>query len=118
MIDRVIQNNQPLFQVVFVGSIVTLVAAALTGVSQLDGADRWILTATAVVYVVGAIVPTVTINVPLNNQVQACDVGHTDAADLATLRQTFEARWNRWNIVRTVVSVATALVLLILLLRT
>jgi uncharacterized membrane protein len=117
VIDRVIQNNQPLFLLVFAGSVVTVVAAAVAGVSQLDGADRWILAATAAAYALGAILPTVTINVPLNNRVQACEVATTDAADLATLRQTFEARWNRWNVVRTVVSIATALVLLVLLLR-
>ncbi|RAY15528.1 DUF1772 domain-containing protein [Actinomadura craniellae] len=45
------------------------------------------------------------VNVPLNNQIDAAgDPGKI--ADLAAVRAGFEARWVRWNIVRTATAVA------------
>src|SRR6187551_2026856 len=46
-IDRVIQNKQPLFMSVWVGSVLALVAAAGLGVSVLSGADRLLIIAAA-----------------------------------------------------------------------
>ena len=46
-----------------------------------------------------------TVNVPLNNQLNAA--GAPDRiADLAAVRERFEATWVRWNVVRTVASTA------------
>lgn len=38
VMDRVIQNNQPLFALVWVGSVVALGTSAVLGIGQLDGA--------------------------------------------------------------------------------
>ena len=73
-IDRVIQNNQPAFMVVWVGSIVTLVATCLTGFRQVAGTEQMLLVAAAAVYLLGVQLPTLVVNVPLNNQVQALDI--------------------------------------------
>ena len=44
VIDRVIQRNQPLFVLVWVGSVPALIAAAALGIWALSGADgRWLL---------------------------------------------------------------------------
>ena len=40
VIDRVIQNNQPLFMFVWVGSVLSLIAAAVSGLWVLSEADR------------------------------------------------------------------------------
>ncbi len=40
VIDGVIQNNQPMFLIVWVGSMPVLLAAAVVGVWALNGADR------------------------------------------------------------------------------
>ena len=37
LIDRVIQNNQPIFMLVWIGSVVVLVASAVLGIWQLYG---------------------------------------------------------------------------------
>ncbi|NJP34833.1 anthrone oxygenase family protein [Micromonospora thermarum] len=48
---------------------------------------------------------TMRINVPLNNQLDAA--GPVDRiGDLAAVRERFEGRWVRWNLVRTAASVA------------
>src|ERR671919_209370 len=40
VIDRVIQNNQPLFVLVWVGSVLAMIAAAVLGLLTLAGVDR------------------------------------------------------------------------------
>ncbi|GAB5517100.1 MAG: DUF1772 domain-containing protein [Rhodopirellula baltica] len=117
VIDGVIQDNQPFFMFVWIGSAIAIVVAAVIGFSQIDGADRTLLIAAAVVYLLGVQLPTVRINIPLNNKIQAIDVEQKDDQELLAARADFEAQWNRWNVFRTVVSITIALSLHVLLLR-
>jgi uncharacterized membrane protein len=64
VMDRVIQNNQPIFMLVWVGSVVVLIASDVLGVGQLDGINRFLLLFTALAYLLGIQLPTITINVP------------------------------------------------------
>ena len=50
VIDRVIQNNQPLFMFAWVGSVLSLIAAAVSGLWALGGADRLLLIVATLVY--------------------------------------------------------------------
>ncbi|WP_430451834.1 anthrone oxygenase family protein [Rhodopirellula europaea] len=102
---------------VWVGSVAAIIVAAVIGFSQIDGANRAILIAAAVVYLLGVQLPTVRINIPLNNKIQAIDVEQKDDQELLVARGEFEDKWNRWNVFRTVVSIAIALSLHVLLLR-
>ena len=117
VIDRVIQNSQPLFILVWAGSAVTLLLTAVLGFSRLDGLDRALLLAAAIVYILGVQLPTVTINVPLNNQLQTLDLAAMNDGALAEARADFEPRWNRWNQIRTVLATLTSALLLFLILR-
>ena len=112
-----IQNNQPVFLLVWVGSIVTLIASGAYGVLQLEGADRWLLIVAVVVYLLGVQLPTITQNVPLNNQLQTLDLATLDESAVATARVAFEAPWNRWNVLRTVLATVTTALLIVVLLR-
>ena len=67
-IDRVIQNNQPVFILVWLGSVVTLVASVFLSNSQLEGIDWLLIIAATIFYLLGVQLPTATINVPLNNR--------------------------------------------------
>ena len=117
VIDRVIQNNQPVFLLVWVGSAIALLASAALGFRQLDGTGRLLMTGAVLVYLLGVQLPTVTINVPLNNRVQALDVDGMDEAAQQAARRDFESRWNYWNSVRTVLACLVSVLLFILLLR-
>lgn len=114
-IDGIIQNRQPVFMMVWLGSAVALLAAAVSGSGQLDPPGRWLLYGATAAYLLGVQVPTMTVNVPLNNGLQSVDVEGIDTAGLAAARQRFESRWNRWNVIRTVVSCLVCLVCLVLL---
>lgn len=117
VVDGVIQSNQPLFLVVWAGSIVALLAAAVVGFGSLGGVDLTLLLAATLLYLFGVQLPTAAVNVPLNNGLQAVDVSTSDEAQLRAARARFEPRWNRWNVARTVVATLTAAMLMVLLLR-
>jgi uncharacterized membrane protein len=102
VMDRVIQENEPRFFLVWVGSVVALVAAVILGIGALSGVDRLLLVGAAAVYLLGVQGPTVLVNVPLNNRLQALDLDDLDAAALRSEREAFERRWTSWNAVRTV----------------
>jgi len=57
VMDRVIQNNQPIFVLVWVGSVVALVTSAVLGIGQLDGAGRLLIIFAALAYLFGVQLP-------------------------------------------------------------
>ena len=115
--DRVIQNNQPIFMLVWVGSAVVLLASTVLGIWQLEGIDRILLVIACVIYFFGVQLPTVAINVPLNNQLQSQDLNTMSEPALLETTRRFESRWLRWNAIRTVLAMLTTALLLVLLTR-
>src|ERR671911_1165232 len=92
------------FFVIFFGA---LVFTALAGVLHLHADWRGVLPwiAAALVLYAASLVITIGFNVPLNNELAgAGDADHI--ADLAAVRERFEASWVRWNIARAVASSA------------
>jgi uncharacterized membrane protein len=116
VIDGVIQDQQPLFLCVWVGSVLALVAAAVLGLGALRGAERLLIIVAALVYLLCVQLPTVTINIPLNNTLQKLDLGTMNEAARRHARQDFEPRWNRWNVFRAVCASVVSLLLALLLL--
>ena len=116
-IDRVIRNSQPLFVVMWVGSVLCLIAAGVSGLWALGSADRWLLIVAAVAYLLGVQLPTVTINIPLNNELQKLDPSTMSETTRKHARDGFESRWNRWNAIRTACASLTSILMLILLFR-
>ena len=114
-IDRVIQNSQPLFVIVWVGSVLAVIAAAVLGMWALSGADRFLIIGAALLYLLCVQLPTVTINVPMNNELQKLDPDSMNDTTRKRAREAFEPRWNRWNAIRTVCASVTSIVLMLLL---
>lgn len=117
VMDRVIQDQQPVFMLVWIGSVVTLLLGLGLSFQQPDGVIRLLLVIAAALYLFGVQAPTATINIPLNNDIQTVDVAAVDEARHAEVRQRFEPRWNRWNSIRTAFATVTMLVLLVALTR-
>jgi uncharacterized membrane protein len=117
VIDRVIQNGQPIFMFVWAGSALAVVAAAGLGLRALHGADRALLMLAAFLYLVGVQLPTLAINIPLNNQLQRLDAATMSESTRKHARDEFEPRWNRWNSIRTACAGVTSMLLTLLLLR-
>jgi uncharacterized membrane protein len=117
VIDRVIQNSQPLFLLVWVGSVLAVIAAAALGVWSIGGLDRVLVIVAAVAYVLGVQMPTAMVNIPMNDRLQRLDVATMTDAARRDSRQTFEPRWNQWNGFRVFVAVLVSALLLVVLLR-
>jgi uncharacterized membrane protein len=102
-IDRAIIN--PWFMAGgFLGALVFTGLATLLHLGQDQRSVLpWVLV--ALVLYLAVFVTTLAVHVPLNNGIKAA--GDLDRiADLAAARQRFdEATWNRWNVVRAVMSV-------------
>jgi uncharacterized membrane protein len=101
-IDRAIIN--PLFIPTFLGALILTGTAAALFVGDDEG-SVWPWVAIALVLYLAAFVITMRVHVPLNNEIKAA--GDPDRiADLAAVRERFEDRWVRWNIIRAVVCTA------------
>lgn len=111
--DRVIQRNQPLFVLTWAGSVVSLLAATVVGVAGGRGSVPLLLVAATVLYLVGVQLPTMLVNVPLNNRLQATDLDAADPGEVGVLRAAYEGRWGVWNRVRSAVSLVVVLLLLV-----
>jgi uncharacterized membrane protein len=117
VMDRVIQNNQPIFLLVWGGSVLVLIITIILSFGQPDGAGNLFIIISAVVYLIGVQFPTIAINVPLNNKLQALDVNTMNESEQKSSRTDFEPRWNRWNTIRMVLSCLTSALLIIQLFR-
>ena len=116
-IDGVIQRGQPLFGLVWLGSVLALVAGLALGVGQVAGLEKMLLAIAGGVYLLGVQLPTFLVNIPLNNELQALDFEEADAASCRSARERFEPRWNRWNTIRTALAVLASAMLVVFLTR-
>ena len=117
VMDRVIQDNQPIFMLVWLGSAVVVLASTVLGFWRLAGLDRILLIIAGAIYILGVHVPTVTINVPINNRLQSQDLDAASENELRALAKTYETRWLRWNAIRTIIATVTTMLFLVLLNR-
>ncbi len=117
VMDRIIQDNQPLFMLVWIGSTVALVLSAGFGVAELSGGNRLLLVVATCLYLFVVQLPTVVVNIPLNNKLQKLDVDRMNEHEHQLARADFEPRWNRWNVIRTLFACLVSVLLMILLLQ-
>ena len=113
--DEIIQNNQPLFILVWAGSILTVLATLILGTIDMTGAQLYLLWIASALYLFGVQLPTFRFNIPLNDSLQALDIEALDDSGAAGSRTDFESPWNRWNRFRTVNGVFAVSMLLFLL---
>lgn len=97
-IDAAIPN--PWMMLTFLGSPALTLAALVLHLTDDSPAAPLLVVALALVAATVAI--TVAVHLPLNAAVQAAA---PELADASALRARFEARWVRWNIVRTATSI-------------
>lgn len=115
--DSIIQNNHPLFILVWLGSAVALLSSILLGIWELQGLNLGILIFACLIYLFGVQLPTMVVNIPLNNRLQSIDLGKITESEMLAIEELFESRWLLWNAIRTVIAMLTTLMLLVLLLK-
>ena len=113
--DEVIQNNQPLFMLTWIGSIISVLGAILASILSPDLSETWFIVLIGVVYLVGVQGITITIHLPMNNHIKDLNLDELDNQTLSKERLKLESKWNYFNNIRTGVGFFVSLSLLLIL---
>jgi uncharacterized membrane protein len=112
-INRAILN--PSFFLVFIGSLIVL---SISSIYQFN-TNKWVfalmLTASCM-YAIGTFGVTALGNVPLNDQLDVMNIAENGARELSEFREFYEAKWNRFHLIRTIFSVGSFILAVIALL--
>ena len=115
LIDGIIQNNQPLFFLVWLGSIISVVVTLLSSIITLGFQDSVMIIGVCFIYLFGVQGVTTRIHLPLNRRIKNLDINNLDKESLTEERVKFENRWNYFNKIRTVIALSASLMLLVLI---
>jgi uncharacterized membrane protein len=115
VIDKVIQDRQPIFMIIWIGSIITLIITFILSFQEIEGFKFTLMILSLLINLLGVHIPTMIINIPLNNRLQSFDIYTENEKSCNTARENFELQWNRWNVIRTIFSCLTSILLIILL---
>ena len=113
--DGIIQNNQPIFILIWVGSIISVLGTIIISILSLGIVEAWLIIFAGVIYLLGVQVITISIHLPLNKHIQKIDINSTNSQTLSEVRKNFETKWNYFNNVRTVVAFFVVLIFLSIL---
>ena len=111
--DGIIQNNQPIFILIWVGSIISVVSTIIISIFTLGILEGWKIIFVSLVYLIGVQAITIIIHLPLNRRIQNIDINSTNLQSLNEERKNFETKWNYFNNIRTVVAFMVTLFFLL-----
>jgi uncharacterized membrane protein len=100
----------PLFGLVFGGTTVLCLVLAVTAPFSIDESHATLRAIGSVLYVAGTFGITMTVNVPMNNALDALDPA-SDAG--ASYWRTYLHRWTAWNHLRALLGAAASLLLIL-----
>ena len=113
--DGIIQNNQPLFMLTWVGSIIAILSSIIIAIVFVGILETWLIILVGVVYLLGVQGITISIHIPLNNHLQQVNIDELNAQKLSEERIMFEKKWNNFNIIRTIIAFSVSVILLLIL---
>ena len=113
--DAVIQNNQPLFMLTWVGSIISILSTILISIVSVELSEAWLIVLIGAIYLLGVQGITIVVHIPLNNHLQKVKIEELPDKSLTEERVKFEAKWNFFNNIRTGIAISVSILLLILL---
>jgi len=86
----------------FMGSLIFLPLATLLSYRWGIQFSFWLLLLATVLYAIGVFGVTIFGNVPLNNMIARFNLNAATPENILSLRERFEAPWNKLNLIRTV----------------
>ena len=113
--DGIIQNNQPIFILIWVGSIISVLVTIITSILSLGIVEAWLIIFAGVIYLLGVQGITISIHLPLNKHIQKIDINSTNSQTLSEVRKNFETKWNYFNNIRTGIALFVILIFLLIL---
>ena len=115
LIDGVIQNNQPLFLLIWLGSIISVLLTIFSSIMTLGFLDSLMIICVCNIFLFGVQGITIIIHLPLNRRIQNLDINNLDKDKLNEERIKFENRWNYFNKIRTGIALFVSLMFLIII---
>ena len=111
--DGIIQNNQPIFILIWVGSIISVVSTIIISIFTLGILEGWKIIFVGLVYLIGVQAITIIIHLPLNRRIQKIDINSISSQSLNEERKNFETKWNYFNYIRTIIAFLVTLFFLL-----
>ena len=113
--DGVIQNNQPIFMIVCVGSVISVISTLIVSLMGPYSVETVLVIIAGFVYLLGVQGLTVLVHLPLNRRIQTVNVEEWDASALREERLLFETRWIRFNWIRTLIGLGVIVTFIVAL---
>ena len=113
--DGIIQNNQPIFILIWVGSIISVVSTIIMSIFTLGLLEAWKIIFVSLVYLIGVQAITIIIHLPLNRRIQKIDINSISSQSLNEERKNFETKWNYFNNIRSGIALFVVLIFLLIL---
>ena len=113
--DEVIQNNQPLFMITWIGSIISILLTIIVATATTGLSNSWLIILVGVIYLLGVQGVTIVIHLPLNNHIQKMNIDKMTDKDLGEERRKFQKKWNFFNNIRTSVAFSVFVTLTLIL---
>src|SRR6056297_1184433 len=108
-INRAIIN--PPFMLIFLGAlIVQIISIVLYWNTSIS---LWLILGATIFYGIGTVIVTGLGNVPLNNKLDTLSLSDLNEKQMASERQQYEARWNKFHLIRTLFAVLSFMMILI-----
>ena len=111
LIDGIIQNNQPIFLLIWIGSILSVLVTLFSSIKVLGLQDSVMIISVCCIYLFGVQGITIKIHLPLNRRVKNLDINNLDKENLNKERNNFENKWNYFNKIRTGIAFCVSLLL-------
>ena len=113
--DGVIQSNQPIFMIVWVGSLISVISTLIVSLMGPYSVETVLVIIAGFVYLLGVQGLTVLVHLPLNRRIQTVNVEERDASALREERLLFESRWIRFNWIRTLIGLGVIVTFMVAL---
>ena len=113
--DEIIQNNQPIFMLIWVGSIISVLSLIISSVIIIGISESLLTIIIGTIYLFGVQGVTIGIHLPLNNQIQKVNTEELDDQKLHEERLNFERKWNFFNNIRTIIAFLITLMFIVIL---
>ena len=113
--NEVIQNNQPIFMIVWAGSVISVVGNLIVSFMVPYPVETVLVVIAGSVYLQGMQGQTALVHLPLNRSIQTVNVGERDASALRGERFLFETRWICFNWIRSLIGLAVTVAFMVAL---
>ena len=113
LLDGIIQNNQPIFLLIWLGSVVSILVTLFSSIKILGLKDSVMIISVCCIYLFGVQGITIRVHLPLNSRIKNLDIDNLDKENLNKERKNFENKWNYFNKIRAGIAFLVSLLLFV-----